>query len=97
MYNNNLLDTIKAIAVVVVFFLLFGIVGYYETHYTRKDCVVVSAQHGIVTVEDKCGYLWEYTAEGRVPTIGTCVDLRMHTNHTDGIVRDDYILEVIES
>lgn len=96
MYNNNLLDTIKAIAVVVVFFLLFGIVGHYETHYTRKDCVVVSAQHGIVTVEDKCGYLWEYTAEGRVPAIGTHVSLRMHTNHTDSIIRDDYILEVVE-
>jgi hypothetical protein len=97
MYNNNLLDTIKAIAVVVVFFLLFGIVGHYETHYTRKDCVVVSAHRGVVTVEDKCGYLWEYTAEGSVPAIGTHVNLRMHTNHTESIVYDDYILEVVES
>lgn len=92
---RNIIDTIKVTLAMLVVFGLIGFMGHIESNYTRKDCVVVSNHDGVVTVEDKCGYLWEYDVEGVAPAIGTVVDLRMNTNHTDGTVYDDYIVDVI--
>lgn len=72
--------------------------GYVETHYTRKDCVVVEVEQRLVTVVDKTGNEWCYYMDSEdytnVPCVGTVVDLLMHTAHTDSYIYDDEILEV---
>lgn len=76
------------LAFVTIFFLI-GIAGHIEHNYTRKDCEVVWVGNGIVRVEDKCGYLWEF--EGSGYDVGVHLDVMMHTNYTHGTIADDYI------
>ena len=76
----------------IVVFLLIGFAGHIEHNYTRKDCEVVKVSGGVVTVEDKCGYLWEF--EGTGYDVGVHLDVMMHTNYTHGTIADDYITGV---
>lgn len=65
-----------------------------ETHYTRKNCTVVSVTGTTVIVEDKCGYLW--SAEGNADNLqeGEKVNLKMYTNGTTENITDDIILKI---
>ena len=85
---------IKTIAAILIMVSIFCACSYAETHYTRKDCVVVETQGQLVCVVDTVGYEWCYEAEGDVPTVGTVVDVRMHTAHTDNYIYDDEIVNV---
>lgn len=75
---------IKKILVVLSIILLLGIIGKAESTYTR-EAIVTNSNSGIVTVEDNCGYIWEY--EGSA-TVGECVTLIMSDNHTSKITDD---------
>lgn len=92
--SKKIRETIAMVLIVVVFMGMLGVCGYVETHYTRKDCVVVETEGQLVTVEDKVGYVWCYEAEGDVPTVGTVVDVHMYTAHTDSYIYDDEIVGV---
>lgn len=82
-------EYICGILAFVAIFLLIGFAGHVEHNYTRKDCEVVKVSGGVVTVEDKCGYLWEF--EGTGYDVGVHLDVKMHTNFTHGTIADDYI------
>lgn len=86
----------KAFVCTILFMaMLFGgagIGGYIEHNYTRKNCEVVWVGDGIVRVEDRCGYVWEF--EGSGYDVGVHVDVKMHTNFTHGTIFDDYITGV---
>lgn len=60
-------ETVKAVITVVVFVLMLSACSYVEHHYTREDCTVVAVAEDVVTVEDRQGYVWEYTVEGSAP------------------------------
>lgn len=68
--------------------------NWIETHYTRKNCTVVSVTDTTVTVEDKSGYLW--SVEGNVDNLqeGEKVNLKMYTNGTTENITDDIILKI---
>ena len=83
---------ICAILFMAMLFVGAGIVGGIEHNYIREDCVVVWVGDGIVQVEDKCGYLWEF--EGSGYDVGVHVDVKMHTNFTHDTIFDDYITGV---
>ena len=85
-------DKVKLIAFLIAFVIMFVFASWIDTHYTRKDCVVVGYVEDVVTVEDSCGYEWQYIGEGY--EIGDVVDLVMYTNHTDNYIYDDEIVEV---
>ena len=82
---------VLTVVMVVVMVGLFCFASWYETHYTRQDCTVVEYTEDLVTVVDKCGYLWDFRAEGL--EIGDVVDLKMYTNHTDNTIFDDEITD----
>jgi predicted small metal-binding protein len=85
----------KKIAIALTTILAFGLFVMacnFENNYTRKDCEVVEINVNIITVEDGCGYLWDFEGEGY--ELGQRVDLKMHTNHTANSIADDYIKEV---
>ena len=89
---------IKGVAAALLILCMLCACSYVETHYTRKDCVVVEVEQRLVTVVDKTGNEWCYYMDSEdytnVPCTGTVVDLLMHTAHTDSYIYDDEILEV---
>ena len=87
--------TVKGVAAALLVLCMLCACSYVETHYTRKDCVVVETQGQLVYVVDTVGYEWCYVAEGDVPTVGTVVHLHMHTNHTVEYVYDDEVVGVV--
>lgn len=71
------------------------ICSFVETHYTRKECKVVECNKELVTVVDKCGFLWDFKAEDL--KLGDTVTLKMHTNYTTEDIFDDIILDYKET
>lgn len=84
-------ETVFACIVLVVFLLLVGRVGYWETHYNR-DGVVVSVENQLVSVEDKIGMVWEFYGDGY--RVGDKVVMLMDNAGTDSVVTDDMIDDV---
>lgn len=85
----------KKMMTVVLVVMMVGMLSFaswFETHYTRHDCEVVSYVKDVVTVEDTCGYTWDFIGDGY--EVGDVVDLKMYTNHTDSTIYDDVIEDV---
>ena len=79
------------ILIAIAIMVMMGFGNWYGTHYTRNDCVVVSCEENIITVEDTCGYTWEFTADDL--KVGDVIDLKMYTNDTDNTIFDDEITD----
>lgn len=88
----------KVAVVAIVLMCMMCACGYVESHYTRKDCVVVEVEQRLVTVLDKTDNEWYYYMDSEdytdVPSVGTVVDLHMYTAHTNGYIYDDEIVNV---
>ena len=76
--------------IVVCVFCFIGLIGGMERTYTRKGRVV-GVKGNIVTVEDKSGFLWELETDELKE--GQEVVLKMNDNNTDGIIKDDIIID----
>lgn len=77
-------------SVTVGIVLGFGVVGYYETHYSI-DAEVIENSKGIITFEDKRGEIWEYQTTADF-NVGDNVKLYMDTNGTNNTYYDDIIV-----
>lgn len=88
-------EILMEIIVLLIITTVIGLAGYIETHYTRKDCVVVEVEQGLVTVLDTTGNEWYYYVDSDALSTGTNVDLKMFTAYTDNVVEDDEIVRVI--
>lgn len=88
-------EIILGILTVIMLFAILGVCSYAEHRYTREDCVVVSVEEQLVTVEDRVGYVWSYEAEGEAPRVGDVVDLKMYTNLTHNTIYDDEVVDVV--
>ena len=90
------MEKVKSIICTILFMVILfggaGIAGSIEHNYMREDCVVIWKGNGIVRIEDKCGYIWEFEGEGY--TVGTHLDVKMHTNFTHDTIFDDRITGV---
>ena len=75
-----------------VVIILMGFCGYIETHYTRQ-ATVIEVNGDVITVEDNCGYLWDFGGDGF--TVRDNVSMKMYNNTTDNIIKDDEIINVI--
>lgn len=84
-------ETAIALVCVLLFFLLVGRVGWWETHYNR-DGKVVSVVGQCVTVEDKTGREWQFYGDGY--RVGDDVRMLMFNNGTESIISDDEIIDV---
>lgn len=83
--------------ILVVGLLVAGFVGcnWYEAHYTREECTVVSTDNGGIMFKDECGNKWFIEGESRGFKTGDKADLKMHTNFTTNDIKDDVILKVV--
>lgn len=83
----------------LVIIIVISLAGYLETHYTRKDCVVVEVERGLVSVVDATGNKWCYYMDSEdyanVPSTGTKVSLKMFTAYTDDTIEDDEIVKIV--
>ncbi len=85
-------DRVRVVTMLVVFLVMFVSVSWIDTHYTRHDCEVIRCVKDVVTVEDNCGYQWQFIGGGY--NVGDTVSLKMYTNHTHNYIFDDEIIEV---
>ena len=92
--NKTMTKIIKVVTIVVVLVLMLNACGYAGHHCMLKDCAVIAVVEDVVTVEDRQGYVWEYTVEGSVPEVGSIVDLVMYTSLTDSYIYDDEVVGV---
>lgn len=79
---------IKRVMIVLAIITVLGVLGHYEHHYTR-ECIVVSVDQEIVTVEDKQGHLWDFI--GADYQENDRVIITMFDNHTHKIIDDEII------
>lgn len=84
-------ETALAILMMLVVVALFCVCSYVEQHYYR-DAKVTSVSGQLVIVEDKCGYVWEFYADGY--RTGDEVRMLMNTHCTDNNIYDDEIITV---
>lgn len=75
---------IKKVLIVITIIVVIGIIGNVESTY-KRTATVINSSNGIVTVEDNCGYAWQYKGSA---TVGDTVELIMHDNHTSKITDD---------
>ena len=90
--RNEIMEfVVGLVAFCFLFIVLPGIAGYFEHHYTRQ-AEVVEISGDVVTVEDTCGFEWEFYGDGY--EVGQKVEMKMFTNYTHGEIFDDEIIKV---
>ena len=83
----------KKILVAVLVIGALYCAAYYEHNYTRENCTVVQVNDGWATIEDKCGFTWDY--EDSNLNVGNVVDLKMHDHNTSAYIGDDVVKSVV--
>lgn len=91
MIKKALVFIVETIEVFNLFFVLPGIAGYIENHYTREATVICVNEDEII-VNDKTGNKWAFY--GTDYTEGDTVKMKMFTNYTDSNIYDDEIIDV---
>lgn len=91
MKKNKVKEVVIMVLAFGAFLLLFGRIGYHETHYTMTG--VVKTVHGSeVTVETEDGHRWGFYGTGY--TINDNVELTMWNGGTDLEKNDDEVENV---
>ena len=83
-----------ALVTVFLFIIAPGIADHIETHYTKKDCVIVEVTKEYVVAKDTHGDEWSWYIDGTDLTVGDVVDLKIYNGHTDRDWTDDEVIKV---
>lgn len=86
---TKVINTLKAIAIVIVFTTLFVIASFVECHYTQDATITALEEDGEVVFVDARGEEWSFFGEGY--EVGQEVKVTFYTNHTDSYIYDDTI------
>ena len=89
---TRVINTLRAIAIAIVFATLVSIVGYVECHYTQDATITALEEDGKVVFVDARGEEWSFFGEGY--EVGQEVRVTFYTNHTDGYIYDDVVYTV---
>jgi predicted amino acid racemase len=82
---------LETVLIGLVIFIGCGVIGYSQTNYTRKDCIVIEVDCIEVTAKDKSGHIWTFLTDCGDYSVGDVVTLEMYNNHTDGNITDDIV------
>ena len=85
----RVINTLRAIAIVIVFAILITIVGYVECHYTQDATITALEENNEVVFVDARGEEWSFFGDGY--EVGQKVKVTFYTNHTDGCIYDDVV------
>lgn len=86
---------IQSIIFAIILIGGFCFCNYYEHHYTRDECIVTRIENNVVTVKDKCNFIWEFESDEELSK-GDKVKLKMFDNCSDSYIEDDEIVKVIK-
>ena len=86
---TRVINTLRAIAIVIVFATLVSIVGYVECHYTQDATITALEENDEVVFVDARGEEWSFFGEGY--EVGQEVKVTFYTNHTDRCIYDDVV------
>ena len=86
---TRVINTLRAIAIVIVFAILITMVSYVECHYTQDATITALEEDGEVVFVDARGEEWSFFGDGY--EVGQEVRVTFYTNHTDGYIYDDVI------
>jgi len=89
--RKNIARTVLAGMGLLVFLLVVGRVGYWETHYCR-NAQVTNVNNQLIEVTDSADLVWEFYGDGF--RTGDKVRLYMFNNGTDSNIYDDEIEDV---
>ena len=89
---TRVINTLRAIAIVIVFATLIAMVGYVECHYTQDATITALEENDEVVFVDARGEEWSFFGEGY--EVGQEVRVTFYTNHTDGYIYDDVVYMV---
>lgn len=86
---TRVINTLRVIAIVIVFAILVAIVGYVECHYTQDATITALEEDGEVVLVDARGEEWSFSGDSY--EVGQKVKVTFYTNHTDSYIYDDTI------
>ena len=86
---TRVINTLRAIAIVIVFAILITMVSYVECHYTQDAIITALEEDDEVVFIDARGEEWSFFGEGY--EVGQEVRVTFYTNHTDGCIYDDVV------
>ena len=89
---TRVINTLRAIAIVIVFATLIAMVGYVECHYTQDATITALEENDEVVFVDARGEEWSFFGKGY--EVGQEVRVTFYTNHTDGYIYDDVVYTV---
>lgn len=81
----------KKIVLGVMLIVMVIATSYMQNFYTLKDCTVYQINDGYASVEDFCG--WAYDFKANDLKVGDVVELKMHNNYTERYINDDIVKE----
>lgn len=87
------MKTLKTIIISLLILVTCGWTSYHTHHYNRK-AIITDVECIEVTAEDMSGHRWKFTGTGYY--IGQKVTLKMYDNHTDSIITDDSVVDVVK-
>lgn len=86
---TRVINTLRAIAIAIVFAILVSMVGYVECHYTQDATITALEEDGEVVFIDARGEEWSFFGDGY--EVGQEVKVTFYTNHTDRYIYDDVV------
>lgn len=89
---TRVINTLRAIAIVIVFATLIAMVSYVECHYTQDATITALEENDEVVFVDARGEEWSFFGKGY--EVGQEVRVTFYTNHTDGYIYDDVVYMV---
>ena len=89
---TRVINTLRAIAIVIVFAILITMVSYVECHYTQDATITALEEDDEIVFVDARGEEWSFFGDGY--EVGQKVKVTFYTNHTDGYIYDDVVYTV---
>ena len=89
---TRVINTLRVIAIAIVFAILVAMVSYVECHYTQDATITALEETDEVVFVDARGEEWSFFGEGY--EVGQEVRVTFYTNHTDGYIYDDVVYTV---
>ena len=86
---TRVINTLRVIAIAIVFAILVAIVSYVECHYTHDATITALEENDEVVFVDARGEEWSFFGEGY--EVGQEGRVTFYTNHTDGYIYDDVV------
>ena len=89
---TRVINTLRVIAIAIVFAILVAMVSYVECHYTQDATITALEENDEVVFVDARGEEWSFFGKGY--EVGQEVRVTFYTNHTDGYIYDDVVYTV---